>query len=150
MDRRDITELRGIGKKTGDLFRKLGVNTVEDLLHYYPRGYDAYEQPKEIGNLVPERTGAVLVRLPKTPDVVRYGRMPVVTVTVNDERADGAKESLTLPRCSHRKGTGPWQTPWCRFIPRQRVWAIKPYSGRCRRPGTPWAHLLRSICRMRC
>ena len=96
MDRRDITELRGIGKKTGDLFRKLGVNTVEDLLHYYPRGYDAYEQPKEIGNLVPERMGAVLVRLPKTPDVVRYGRMPVATVTVNDERADGAKESLTL------------------------------------------------------
>ena len=96
MDRRDITELRGIGKKTGDLFRKLGVNTVEDLLHYYPRGYDAYEQPKEIGNLVPERTGAVLVRLPKTPDVVRYGRMPVATVTVSDERMDGGSVSLTL------------------------------------------------------
>ena len=89
MDRRDITELKGIGKKTGDLFRRLGVNTVEDLLHYYPRGYDVYEAPKTIGELKPDRTGAVMAFLPKQPDVLRYGRMPVATVTLKEEEGPG-------------------------------------------------------------
>lgn len=46
-----ITSLKGIGEKTGQLFEKLGIRTVEDLLEYYPRGYDAYESPVPIGNL---------------------------------------------------------------------------------------------------
>ncbi len=93
MDHRDITELKGIGKKTGELFRRIGVNTVGDLLHYYPRGYDAYDAPKRIGELVPEHMAAVQGRLRKSPDVVRYGRMPVATAVLAGE--DGT-DTLTL------------------------------------------------------
>ena len=32
-----ISTLKGIGEKTEKLFLKLGVATVDDLLHYYPR-----------------------------------------------------------------------------------------------------------------
>ena len=31
-----ISTLKGIGEKTEKLFLKLGVATVDDLLHYYP------------------------------------------------------------------------------------------------------------------
>lgn len=43
MNREPVTSLKGIGEKTGGLFRRLGVETVEDLIHNYPRAYDAYE-----------------------------------------------------------------------------------------------------------
>ena len=46
-----IEELKGIGDKTGKLFRRLGIETVEDLLHYYPRAYDPMEAPVSIGEL---------------------------------------------------------------------------------------------------
>ncbi|MCM1143602.1 MAG: ATP-dependent DNA helicase RecG [Blautia sp.] len=41
----DITALKGIGDKTAKLFAKLGIVSVEDLLHYYPRDYDKLEPP---------------------------------------------------------------------------------------------------------
>ncbi len=35
----DIQELRGIGAKRAALYRKLGVDTIGDLLYFYPRSY---------------------------------------------------------------------------------------------------------------
>ena len=40
----DIRELKGIGEKTQQLFAKLNIYTVGDLIRYYPRGYDVYEK----------------------------------------------------------------------------------------------------------
>lgn len=33
-----IETLKGIGEKTAKLFEKVGIRTIDDLLHYYPRG----------------------------------------------------------------------------------------------------------------
>ena len=35
-----LTEIKGIGEKRAQLFNKVGVNTTEDLLRYFPRGYE--------------------------------------------------------------------------------------------------------------
>ena len=48
MNQQPITVLKGIGEKTAGLFAKLGVETVEELLHDYPRAYDAYEEPVRV------------------------------------------------------------------------------------------------------
>ncbi len=47
----NIIELKGIGEKTGKLFNKLGVYTCGDLLYYFPRGYDLFEEPKRACDL---------------------------------------------------------------------------------------------------
>ena len=46
-----ISSLKGIGEKTGKLFEKLGVITIDDLLSYYPRAYDTYETAVPVGQL---------------------------------------------------------------------------------------------------
>ena len=43
-----VTAIRGVGEKTAELMRKLGIETVEELLHAYPRNYDRYEPPVRI------------------------------------------------------------------------------------------------------
>ena len=48
---KQLRELKGVGEKTEKLFQKIGITTTDDLLHYYPRNYDAYEEPEEIGSL---------------------------------------------------------------------------------------------------
>ena len=45
-----IKELKGIGEKTEKLFAKIGISTIGDLIRYYPRGYDIYEEPVPISN----------------------------------------------------------------------------------------------------
>jgi ATP-dependent DNA helicase RecG len=53
----DITKIKGIGEKTAALFRKLDINTIEDLLHYYPRRYDTFTQPQNIEEAEKEGVG---------------------------------------------------------------------------------------------
>lgn len=84
MNQQSIESLKGIGEKTGKLYRRLGVETVEDLLHYYPRAYDAYEPPMAVGEV---REGAVLAvegMLAKAPGISRFKNMQVVTASVRD------------------------------------------------------------------
>ena len=55
-----IRSLKGVGEKTGALFEKLGIYTVEDLLGDYPRDYRSYPVPVPIGEIQPgEGTWAV-------------------------------------------------------------------------------------------
>lgn len=48
----NIKEIKGIGDKTAKLFGKLGVYTVEDLLHYFPRAYSQYSKPIKLKDAV--------------------------------------------------------------------------------------------------
>ena len=41
----DIRSLKGVGEKTAGLFQKLNIETAEQLVHYYPRGYEQFEEP---------------------------------------------------------------------------------------------------------
>ena len=44
----DIIELKGVGEKKAALYKKLGIETVERLTEYYPRGYVDFTEPKRI------------------------------------------------------------------------------------------------------
>ena len=44
----DIKALKGIGDKNANLFHKLSVYTVEDLLEYYPRSYQSFQPPVKL------------------------------------------------------------------------------------------------------
>lgn len=60
----NIRELKGIGEKTQKLFHKIGIETVGDLIRYYPKGFDIYEEPVPIAEAgegtVVTVTGAIL------------------------------------------------------------------------------------------
>ena len=46
-----VTEIKGIGEKTAALFHRMGIHTVEELLSYYPRTYERFEEPVTFANL---------------------------------------------------------------------------------------------------
>lgn len=84
MNQEPVTSLKGIGEKTAGLFARLGIYTVEDLLHDYPRAYDAYEEPVPVGRLQENTTAAVAGQLLKTPSVRRFKNIQVIVATVKD------------------------------------------------------------------
>lgn len=84
MNQQSIESLKGIGKKTGSLFRKLGVTTVEELLHYYPRAYDAYDEPVPIGQIREGQILAVGGMLTKSASVNRVRNLQIITTAVKD------------------------------------------------------------------
>lgn len=49
----DIRTIKGIGEKRAGIFYKKGINTVSDLLEFYPRGYEDRTQKKDIIETLP-------------------------------------------------------------------------------------------------
>ena len=43
-----ITNLKGVGEKRAKLYKKMGIETVGDLLDRFPRGYIDYTSPVSI------------------------------------------------------------------------------------------------------
>ena len=79
-----IETLKGIGEKTAKLFEKVGIRTIDDLLHYYPRGYDTYGEPKAIGELSEDETGAVEGFLKSGATGVHVNGLSIVQATISD------------------------------------------------------------------
>ena len=79
-----IREIKGIGEKTEKLFEKLNIYTAGDLLRYYPRGYDVYEEPIPVSEVEEGKictvTGAIFGRV----QVAGNRRLPVTTLHVRD------------------------------------------------------------------
>ncbi len=46
-----ITAVKGIGPKSSENFARAGIETVRDLIRYYPRGYESFEAPVSAGSL---------------------------------------------------------------------------------------------------
>ncbi len=46
-----LHRVSGVGKKTAEALEKLGINTLQDLLYFFPRRYDDYSRLKPINKL---------------------------------------------------------------------------------------------------
>lgn len=97
-----ISEIKGIGAKTEELFHKLGVYTVGDILLHYPRNYIQYPEAKHVDEVAEGETAAVIGRVLKTPVVRRTRSMPI---TVTSIAAMGVELELVWFRMPYIKNT---------------------------------------------
>ena len=79
-----ISMIKGIGPKTEALFAKLHIETVEDLISYYPVHYDEYLPPEPIGNAVVGAKCAVEGRIARGVFRKVTGRKTVISTEIDD------------------------------------------------------------------
>lgn len=91
-----LRELKGIGDKTAKLFQKLHIETVRDLLHYYPRNYEVYEAATPIGN-------------------VEEGKMVTVTGTIYGKVQLNNAKNLQITSIHVKDMTGVIKATWFRM-----------------------------------
>lgn len=83
-NRQPVSTLKGIGEKTAGLFEKIGVRTVDDLLHYYPKGYDVFEEPCAIGELKEDEVGTVDGYLRAAASGRSFNGLSIVSAGIGD------------------------------------------------------------------
>lgn len=81
---KNLQSLKGVGAKTEQLFNKLGIYDTEDLLHYYPRNYDAFETPVDIADLEEGTVKAVSAAVCSGVYVTSAKGRQIITVTISD------------------------------------------------------------------
>ena len=84
----DIQYLKGVGPQRAARFRKLGVETVGDLLSLYPRGYIDYSSPVAVASAPNDSSCTVRAEvLAKAPPVRISGGRTLIKVHCADESA---------------------------------------------------------------
>ncbi len=81
---KSLRELKGIGDKTEKLFGKVGINNLDQLIHYYPRAYDACKECVHISEIIPGEKQSVKLQI-KKPPVVRNSSKVAVTILNADD-----------------------------------------------------------------
>lgn len=76
--------LKGVGPARAKIFAQLGVETVGDLLEYFPRDWDFVPEPTKIGRMQPNETVTVF-GLVESTDYQSYRRQPIFEAMISDE-----------------------------------------------------------------
>ncbi len=87
----ELKNLNGIGEKTEQLFYRAGVERAEDLLKYYPRYYDTFEEPIFVRNLECDRTQAIKATVVRNVTIKKVRNLQVVTGFLRDDEGNAIK-----------------------------------------------------------
>ena len=74
-----VRTLKGVGDKIEKNLNKLGIFTVEDLLEYYPRTYQTYDEPVDVSDVTPGKRLAVKGYLHRSLVTVSYTHLTLPT-----------------------------------------------------------------------
>lgn len=65
MQQTQVRYLKGVGPKMADILSKIGIETAEDLVYYFPREYEDRSDPVPVAKLEPGKESIIKVELVK-------------------------------------------------------------------------------------
>ena len=83
-----IMSIKGIGDKTAQLFAKLGIVSVEDMIEHYPRSYEIFEPPVPITTLTEGNIATIEAGVCTNVTVRRIRNLQILTCRVKDSTAN--------------------------------------------------------------
>jgi ATP-dependent DNA helicase RecG len=98
-----LTVLQGIGPKHAETLGKLGMQTLGDMLYYYPRRYDDYSQLKPIKDLFYGEQVTVIGTIQSVHSrPIRGGKATIIEVIISDGTAGLRLSFFNQPWLSNR------------------------------------------------
>ena len=80
----DLRYLKGVGPKRAQIFLKLGILSIRDLLYFFPRRYEDRSKLRKISQLILGETATIEAEI-LSVRVKPIRRMPILEVLVGDE-----------------------------------------------------------------
>lgn len=122
-----ITEIKGVGSKTKELFGKMGVYTVGDILLHFPRNYIKYPAAEEFqeAKLNEGEMMAVLAQVQRTPLVRNSGRMPVTLLELESEEKRLQFIWYRMPYIKNMLVPGKWYVFYGKITRKNRQYAME-------------------------
>ena len=81
----ELTRIKGVGVKTAGAFAAHGIRTADDLLGFYPRGYEEYTPPVKVCDAVPGAPCALDLIIVGNASAARAGRRTITHFKAADE-----------------------------------------------------------------
>lgn len=93
----EITTLKGVGEKSAALFHKLHIQTIHDLLFYFPKDYETFDEPVYINEISSGSIYTIRGTLTSTPKVVRMKNLTILTAVVKDATGSILLKFFNMP-----------------------------------------------------
>ena len=86
MDNKNIRYIKGVGEKRAALFMKKGINTLEDLLYFFPRSHEDRSKTKDIADCLHGETVCICAEVyaPVRENRIRHN-MSIYSMVATDE-----------------------------------------------------------------
>ncbi len=110
-----LTVLKGIGEKTEKVFARAGIFTLGDLIGYFPRAYDSFQEPVDIQQLADGQIQAVCGFIEKGLALQRVRQLQLVTGRIRVGEGSIAVTWFNMPYLRNTV------KPGCRYVFRGRV-----------------------------
>lgn len=79
-----VIQLKGVGEKTAKAFEKLGIRTVGELIRFYPRDYEKFEEVVPLAEVKKGEVCAVRVRLTGSVTVKKIRNLTILNAVASD------------------------------------------------------------------
>lgn len=80
----DITTLKGVGEKSAALFHKLHIDSLKDLLFFFPRDYESFTEPLPVSGAAVGTVCTIRGLVTGVPLMKQVRNLKILTVTVRD------------------------------------------------------------------
>lgn len=80
-----VDSLKGIGEKTAKVFQKAGISDIGELLHYYPRSYEIFEELTPLGEIYDKTHGAFYGEIVNPLNLRKIRGLSIVTGVIRDQ-----------------------------------------------------------------
>ena len=92
-----VTDLKGIGPKTAELFYSRGIHTAGDLLTYYPVNYETFDPPVRPADALPGRTVTLALIISGRPVRAGSGARRIVHIKAAGEGTEVRLTWFNMP-----------------------------------------------------
>lgn len=82
----DMKSIKGIGPRKAEALAKMNIRTLEDLIYFFPRGYEDRRNIRKISELHEDETAVIRAKVKLvTSDSFRRGRKQLLRLLVSDD-----------------------------------------------------------------
>lgn len=85
---KNVKALQGVGQKTEQALSRLGIETIKDVLHHYPRFYEKYDLPIPIDSIKFNEINVIQGSISSPPQQIRKGRLNIIKTTLKDSSGE--------------------------------------------------------------
>lgn len=101
-----IDKIKGVGEKTKKAFERIGIETVQDLLEHYPRGYEEFTMPIPISQVREGEMATIEASLTMSPRLKRVRHLQILNVRVRDNSGSLLITWFNMPFLMKKLGMG--------------------------------------------
>ncbi len=120
-----ITQVKGIGTKYAGLLAKMNIETMEDLIYYFPRNYESFPKTVQIAQMLPGQKNAVFGMIVGSVNLRRVRNLSILQFDFADQTGQCRVTIFNMPYLKNSLHAGKQYVFYGRTAQNNTKWSME-------------------------